>query len=224
MNFSLDDRHRSMRRFLMNVLGSPPWTLRTERQPVKDEERPAGVVEVLAAAVTRSRTTIPQGNVERAQTFPVTLYPGLMETAAESRMVAEAVAQLLDDAISVGLSNDDGTVLTYPERIPVFDFEDVPVKGATRAGPAEPYGWLWAEDWTTQAVQDPDDPLRWSVTCPLRVSWESMGRVRPDEPAAGGLTPVPPTVWAPPVGQPSPSVPPDPDGEPGWARRGVIVP
>jgi hypothetical protein len=225
VNFSLDDRHRSLRRFLMNALGSPPWRLRTERQPVPDEQRPAGVIEALATATTRARTTLPQGNVEKAQTFPITLYPEVGATGAEARLEAERVAQLLEDAITVGLVLDDGEPYTYPERIPIYDYAGVPVKGAERAGPDAPYGWLWAEDFPVQAVQDPEDPLRWTVTCPLRVSWEQAGRDGlPGEPATG-LHPLPP-VWPAPGGVPPGTLPTDTlDGDdPAWTRRGVIVP
>lgn len=188
MNYALDDRHRSLRRFVMNALGSPPWTVRTERQPVADEERPVAVVEVSTAVVTlRARTSIPQGNVERQQTFTITLYPVMEETAAESRLAAEAASQQLDQALVVGLSNDDETVLSYPEMLPVYDFAGVAVKGADRAGPMDPYGWMRADDYPVRTIQDPDDPLRWTVACDLRASWEQAGRERPPAPTVGSM-------------------------------------
>lgn len=190
MNYSLVDRHRSLRRFLMNALGAPPWTLRTERETVPDEGRPVGVVEVAAPVTTRrTRHAIPQGDVERVQTFAVMLYPELLSTAAESREEAERVAQLLDDAIEVGLVDDAGELLTGPSRIPVYDFAGVPVKGAQRAGPADGYGWLWVEDAPVRALQDPDDSLRWTVTCDLRVSWTQGGRVVAPAPLVGSMPP-----------------------------------
>lgn len=191
-NFSLDDRHRSIRRFVMNAVGSPPWTVRTEVQPVADEERPVAVVEPIGvAATTRSRTSIPQGEVERAQSFAVTLYPVLAETAAESRLEAAGVADLLDQAITVGLVTDvvpgvdpepdtGGELLSPPQMIPVYDFAGVAVKGAARAGPAEYYGWLRVEDYGVQPLQDPEDPLRFTVVCTVRCSWEQAGRSRRD--------------------------------------------
>lgn len=187
-SYSLDDRHRSLRRFLMNALGSPPWTIRTERQPVADDDRPVAVVEPATPVVTlRSRTSIPQGPIERQQTFGVVLYPALGTTAADSRLLAAAAAEALDRAIMVGLVEDDGSLLTAPEMLPVYDFDGVAVKGSTRAGAAEPYGWLMAEDYPVRPLQDPEDPLRWTVTCDLRVSWEQPGRERPAAtPVTGG--------------------------------------
>lgn len=228
MNFTLDDRHRSIRRFLMNALGAPPWRLRTERQPVADEERPVGVVEAGSpVTTTRSRTSIPQGNVERAQTFSIMLYPPLKTTARESRLEAETWAQLLDQAILVGLLNDDGSTLSAPEMLPVYDFAGVPAAGADRAGAAVAYGWLRADDYPVQPRQDPEDPLRFTVTCDLRVSWEQAGRERrQDEPAVGVVVPVAPgTVppggvdplapWPPPIAPVTPAVPPTDAPDPG---------
>jgi hypothetical protein len=206
VNFALDDRHRSLRRFLMNALGSPPWTIRTERQPVADEKRPIAVVEVSAPAVTtRSRTSIPQGDVEKQQTFTLTLYPALGATGAEARLAAAEAAQLLEDAISVGLVNDDGTLLSAPEMLPVYDFAGVPVKGAGRAGPAVPYGWLRVEDLPVRPIQDPEDELRWTVVCDLRVSWEQAGRDRAPGAPVGSM-PGGGTDWGAPVSPPPPTL------------------
>lgn len=187
--FALDDRHRSLRRFAMNALGSPPWTVRTERQPVTDEDRPVAIVEPSTAVVTlRSRTSVPQGPIERQQTFAVVLYPAMGDTAADSRLIASTAAELLDRAIAVGLVQDDGALLTAPEMLPLYDFDGVPVKGALRAGSAEPYGWLRVEDYPVRPIQDPEDPLRWSVVCDLRVSWEQPGRERPSAPRVTGTS------------------------------------
>jgi hypothetical protein len=176
VNFSLDDRHRSLRRFVMNALGSPPWVVRTERQPVQDDERPVAVVEVTSpVATTQARATLPQGDVRRTQTFTLTLYPVIEATAAESRQLAAQTAELLLQALGAGMSDDAGGVLSYPERIPVYDFQAVPVKGALRAGPADPYGHLTVEDYPVRPIQDPDDPLRWTVACDLRVSFWQAG-------------------------------------------------
>lgn len=190
MNFTLDDRHRSLRRFLMNALGSPPWRVRTERQPVADEQRPVAVVEVTTAATTlRARRSIPQGNIERGQTFAIVLYPALGASAAESRLEAATVADRLQDSIAVGLVDelDNDALLSAPEMLPVYDFAGVPVKGALRAGPPAPYGWLRVEDYPVRPVQDPEDPLRWTVVCDLRVSWEQAGRDVAPAPAAGSM-------------------------------------
>lgn len=194
MNFSLDDRHRSIRRFLMVVLGSPPWTIRTERERVEDDQRPAAVIEVASAVLPGrpARVSIPQGNVEKQQTFSIACFPVLAATAAESRLEAERVADLLTQAVTLGLVDPPAPPLpqpwpwdTAPERLPVFDYAAVPVKGAARGGPQAPYGWMWAEDYPVRPVQDPDDPLRWTVALDLRVSWEQAGRAgHPGVPAS----------------------------------------
>lgn len=196
MNFSLDDRHRSLRRFVMNALGSPPWTVRTERQPVADEERPVAVVEVVSpVGTTFARTAIPQGDIRRTQAFTLTLYPALGPSAAEARQQAAEVAELLTNAIGIGLDDDAGELLSAPEALPVYDFAGVPVKGATRAGPVEPYGWLTVDDFPVRPLQDPEDPLRWTVACDLRTSWWQSGRLRPPAPVAGSMPHT--SIWPP---------------------------
>lgn len=184
--FSLDDRHRSIRRFVMNALDSPPWRVRTERQPVADEDRPVAVIEVAAPLVRLSaRTSIPQGDVQRQQTFGVVLYPVIEDSAAEARHTAALAAERLANAIEFGLVDDEGELLTAPEMMPVYSFVAVPVKGVQRQGPSEPYGWMRVEDFPVRTIQDPEDPLRWTVTCDLRVSWWQGGRERPAAPLVG---------------------------------------
>lgn len=205
--FSMDDRHRSLRRFVMNSLGAPPWRVRTERQPVPDDDRPVAVVEATSAVTTTfARTSIPQGDVQRAQSFTITMYPVLEASAAESRLAAETVAEALSAAITFGLIDDEDPPgnLTAPDHLPVYDFAGVDVKGTLRAGPDEHYGWMSIEDAAVRTIQDPEDPLRWTVVCELRLTWWQGGRLGQGGPLAGSLEPHP--QWpqqshAPPIGE-----------------------
>jgi hypothetical protein len=45
--------------------------------------------------------------------------------------------QLLDDALTRGVVDDDGTPLAPPLTIPVFNWTGVPLSGAGREGPAD---------------------------------------------------------------------------------------
>lgn len=191
--FSLGDQQRSIRRFLANALGSPPWTVRVGRARVADDDRPVAVVELAAPAVTlQARSTIPQGDVQRQQTFALALYPpldgveGPLSEPAASQQAA-SVAELLSDAITIGLVFDDGALLSPPLQVPVYDFADVRLTGPTRAGPDEPYGWLQVDDYPVRPIVDPDDPRRWTVMCDLRVSWWQGGRIGTPAPAAGSM-------------------------------------
>lgn len=192
--FSLDDQQRSIRRFVMNAFGSPPWRVRVGRARVADEDRPVAVIESVAPAVTlQARTTIPQGDVQRQQTIAVSLYPTMVDDAGEplseqaAGQAAASAAERLSNALLFGLVFDDGTVLSAPLRIPVYDFSGVPLTGPTRAGPDEPYGWLDVEDAPVRALVDPDDVRRWTVTGTLRVSWWQSGRIRPPAPTASTM-------------------------------------
>lgn len=197
MNFSLDDRVRSVRRWLSASMDGEAWSLHVLRVAVKDERRPAGVVEASTPAVTvQARTTVPQGDVMRRQTFSIALYPEFMEdgdvmSPADAAVRANAVAERLAASLLHGLMQDveegeppETVSVSYspPERLPVWDYADVPTVGAGRAGPAEPYGWLTVEDYPVRTIQDPEDQRRWTVVCDLRVSWWQGGRVAPDAP------------------------------------------
>lgn len=191
MNFALDDIHRSLRRYVSQALGSPPWRVRVVRQNVTNDDRPVAVVEPASTAtVVAARATIPQGDVTKAQSYSVMAYPELGDTAAESGQIATQVAQLLLDAFQLGLVDEEGAFIGAPERLPVYDFAGVAVVGPIeeRIGPDEPYGYLWIDDIAVRPLQDAEDPLRFTVACDLRLSWQSAGRERPAAPMVGSLS------------------------------------
>jgi hypothetical protein len=194
MNFSPDDIHRSLRRFIWQALPDG-WKVRTERQPVADNERPVCVVEPSSPLTTGlARTSIPQGNVEKLQSFSAMAYPVLGQTAAASRVEAQAIATALDQAFTVGLVEGEGADavnLGGPFMLPVYDFDGVPVSGRDRAGPADPYGYARVEDLAVRPLQDPVDYLRYTATCDLRLRWEQGGRLVAPAPLAGSIVPTP---------------------------------
>lgn len=187
VNFAVDDVHRSLRRYVSQML-MPPWVIRTERQPMTPDQRNVAVVEPASPVTTgRHRTSIPQGNVEKMMAFSVMAYPELGGTSAESRVTAQGIADLLDAGFSFGLIDDEGINIGGPFRVPVYDFEGVPVNTKGRRGGAVAYGYAWVEDgMAVRPIQDPLDPLRFTVACDLRLSWERGGRLVAPAPAASG--------------------------------------
>lgn len=196
MNYEVDDLHRSLRRYISLVLVQP-WRVRTERQPVTPDERELCVVEPSSGVTTgRHRVSIPAGNVEKLMAFSAMAYPAMGATASESRVEAQRIATILDNAFTNGLVDEtDGvqTNIASPFRVPVYDFLGVPVTGKSRAGPSEPYGYAWLDDLSVRSIQDSLDHLRYTVTCDLRLSWEQGGRILPSAPLAkampGGFDP-----------------------------------
>jgi hypothetical protein len=189
-NYSVDDLHRSLRRFVWQALPED-WRVRTERQDVTPDERELCVVEAASGVTTtRARVSIPQGNVTKLMAFSAMAYPALGTTARESRLAAQAITDLLDAAFTYGLV-EDGANIGAPFRLPVYDFAGVPVSGKSRAGPDDPYGYAWVDSLSVRAIQDGDDHLRFTVACDLRLSWEAGGRVLPAQPAARSMDPVP---------------------------------
>lgn len=189
-NFAPDDIHRSLRRYAAQALDG--WTVRTQRSEVKDTERPLAVVEPASPITTTfARATVPQGDVSKVQAFSVMAYPALGDTPNESRLAASQVQQLLDAIITRGMVDDDGASIAPPLRIPIYDYDGVPVVGAGRAGPVAPYGWAWVEDHSANIVQDPLDHLRFTVPLDVRLSWAEAGRRVPDAPIVARVIPEP---------------------------------
>lgn len=187
-----DDIKRSIRRYLTMTLESPPWKLRVERREVKDEERPVGVVVAGPKGTTRARAALIQGNVEEVMPITITLYPKLAEGTADSLRSARLEADLLKDQLS-DLLNTGLTVTTEesgrlrhwagPLRLPLWNYEGVPLTGKDKAGPEAPHDVLWVQDESisVDAIQDPEDPRRWTVVANFRVSIERPGRVAAPE-------------------------------------------
>jgi hypothetical protein len=185
MNFALDDRQRSVRRYVaMGMDGLEAYDLQLQRVQIRDDQRPAGLVEpaTTAVAVGRPSHAISGGPVPTAiheqQTFSIILYPRI--EGADVRDVSLRVrqhAQRLEDVFGVGLVNDDGSDFSPPERVPVWDYALATATGSGRSVvPAEPYGWLVVEERSVRPLQDPLDERRWSIVCSLRCSWWRAGR------------------------------------------------
>lgn len=190
-----EDVLRSLRRYVSLMLGSPPWTVRIQRTRVADDERPVAVVEQSAPLTTpRSRAGgIAQGDVQKAATYTVVCYPGpIAATAADARLQAGEVASLLDAGFTRGLVTDDVPPKNVgaPWRVPVYDFAGVPVSGANRAGPADPYMYAnVGAGFNVRPIQDALDELRFTVAATLPLTWWQGGRIRPTGPIAQRLLP-----------------------------------
>lgn len=171
---------------------------------VPDDKRPMGNVIPVPGATSQTlfaRATIPQGDVQRGQTFAITLYPTTTGDARECRNRATLLAEALDDAVVSGVSYADVDPaeeysVSPPLRLPLWDYAGVPVTGASRAGPADPVGWMEAEDISVQAIPDPEDDKRWTVVCTVRLTWWDGGRSRELPTAPPDVESIPPTFEA----------------------------
>lgn len=201
--WSVDDVHRSVRDWLTLALGSPPWSVWTERRDMDPTDRPVAVVEQASEArPTRYRTSVPQGNVEWVQTYTVACYPEAASTPQESALGARQVAETLRRCAAHGLvvpADPDAEPptaeqsLAPPMHIPLMDYEGVPVVGAGRAADGDPYDWLLIEDvGGLRPLQDASDQLLFTVPFDIRLSWEAPGREPPPAPIATGM----PGWWA----------------------------
>lgn len=188
-----DDVQRSLRWYTALALGSPPWDIRTERVEVRDDARPAAVVEPSSPIVPRlARATVPQGNILEDRSFAAVAYPVLGETVEESKLEAARVESALDAMVRFGLVNDDGTDISAPSYLPVWDFAGVALTDEFPTLADTPYDHaVIAIGANVQRQQDNVELRRFTVILNLRVEWERPGRVSGvDVPlAAGGVVP-----------------------------------
>lgn len=189
--WTLDDAKLSLRRYIASTIEplpvTPPapqkrWTIRLSREQVRDEERPAGMIE--SGDLIRSggsRVALQQGEVMESVPLTVTLWPEVQEPR-EARRRADRLAQHLYDLMRFGLEMEHsvtGRPVAGPERIPLWDYAETAVSGTAeeRTGPEDPHDLLWADSYSARAIQDPDDPRRYAVILEVTVSWERAGRV-----------------------------------------------
>lgn len=189
-----EDVLRSLRRYVAQTLGSPPWTVRIQRTRVLDDERPIAVVEEGGPLTTpRSRAgMVNQGDVQLMQSYAVMCYPAMASDAADSRYEAGRVRSLLQAGFSRGLVTDDDPPVNIgaPWSVPVYDFDGVPVSGEGRAGPADSYMYASVDQtFNVRPVQDPLDELRFTVVANLRMTWWAGGRIPPAAPLVESMTP-----------------------------------
>lgn len=177
---TIEDVHRSVREWIAQGLGSPPWKVRIEDDiPLTDKERPVAYVELIQPARTLdARASAPQGAVQRLAPFTVSAYPDIGDSPRLSRQEADKVADTLDKLVASGVKV--ASAAASPSHVPIFDWQHIPLEGtaAQRKLPAdaEPYTYaLVPLGWTVQTIKDPMDPKRFTVGLTLTLRWSAPG-------------------------------------------------
>lgn len=177
---SIEDVHRSVREWIAQGLGSPPWKVRLHDDiPLTDEERPVAYVELVQPATTLdARATAPQGAIQRLAPFTVSAYTVVEETPRLSRSEADRVADVLDKLVASGVKV--AKAFAQPYHVPIFDWQAIPLEGnaAERALPAEAEPYTWATvpiGASVQTVKDPMDAKRFMVGLNLSLRWWAPG-------------------------------------------------
>ena len=204
---------RSIQRYLSLMLEGPPWTIRWRREEVRDDQLPVAVISMGDLIVIRARETFdPQGEVEYLAPVTISAYPEVAANPKAAAAEAERVRGLLFRWVLHGLEvrgpAPDYRHWAGPFRIPLWDFEGVPLEGPDKVGPDHPHDVLWVlpESVTVQTVQDPDDTKRYGVFLNVRVTIEEPGRIYEWENVAEFFGTVPP------------------EGFPGWQGEPVSAP
>lgn len=177
---TITDVHRSVREWVAQGLGSPPWKVRLEDDiPLTDAQRPVAYIELVEPARTLQATaTLPQGSIERMAPFAVSAYPAIGTEPRLSRQEADVIADKLDKLVQYGQAV--ATAPAHPSHIPIFDWSDIPLTGeaAERKLPAEaePYTWaLVPLGQGVQVIKDPLDARRFTVGLNFNLRWWEPG-------------------------------------------------
>lgn len=175
---------RSLKRWAAAVLPAD-YTVTLEETPpaVPDEDRPlANVLPTSEVTTLFARRSIPQGDVQRQQSFALTVYPAVkaganLLTVKETGAEARRLTALLEDAVVIGTTEGEAG-FSYPMTVPLWDYTGVPETGPDRAGPLQPASAAEVADHTVRPLADPDDPRRRTVVLSLRLTWWAAGRDR----------------------------------------------
>lgn len=145
------------------------------------------------AAITPMTATGAGVRREVTRTFACHLYPVPLGDPEASLMEVERVEEILVVAFETGFTyvdrpdpDDENTwveVHTAPRRIPLYDYEGVPLDGpASVSYRRAESDWLRALACPINRLTDPEDDRYWLVTCEPRVTWARRGRVPKDGP------------------------------------------
>lgn len=191
MAYDVDDVARSLRRYLALALDGPPWRIRTERRMVRDDDRPVAVLDLGPQLVQFAREARHQGNWVWVAPVTITCYPEVNQDEEEGAWEARTLRARLLRLVTIGVPvlDNTGAPLSGPFRVPLYDYADTPLTGADRAGPTYPEDVIWVvrESLTSEAIQDPDDPKRWTVVLEFRASVEAPGAEPTPEALVAGV-------------------------------------
>jgi hypothetical protein len=181
-----EDAIRSTRRYIASALGSPPWRVRMDMDG--RFKRPTALVQLPNPA---GWTPGGVDTVRGTAAITVQLFPEIGTTSSESKILAERAADLLSDALLLGVPDaHDPTVVGHRELIPLWDYTDTegnplpldegPQSIATKRTPRD--FLIVAPGWTFQTIAEAPDDQLYTTIGELRVQWFRNARLISDGP------------------------------------------
>jgi hypothetical protein len=174
----VEDTWRSIKRMLSFVFADP-WTIRLEPAQYAEEERPLIILETVGELTrTGVQPTIPSRQHVLAQTFLATAYPHVPDDPREAREAADMVLGAFEGLVNIGWIEDDVS-LGGPLRLPLWDYEGVPLDGPDRGNPYPADQWYamaWVDSASGVTLPDPEDDRRYTVPYTMRLSWDVTSR------------------------------------------------
>lgn len=175
------DARRSLQRYVAEVLG-PGWTVALEAD--------RGEFAYPFARVQAVGDLIPIGPAlyaDVSQPMSIQCYPEPALTATESQAAAAAVLDRLERSVSAGFGKG------RPRRIPLYDFDGVPLHETSYA--RDPRDFLQVVDFSARTLPDPEEARNVAVVADVRVRWRRPGGVpfgdtQPVEEVRTGFAPI----------------------------------
>lgn len=182
--------HRSLKRWVADAMGGSPWQVKMSRKEVAEAKRPSALVEPTTPTNTIGRASTPSGAIEVVCGWAVMLYPdtGGDGTAAEALDIANKAKGALTAAIVIGMVDEDGNNVCNPLHIPLYDYTNVPISGAQRAGPPSPILQMSITDHAVRMIPDADDDRRNVVAADLTLRLRVGGRIEAEGLTAASMT------------------------------------
>lgn len=162
---------RSLNRYASEILGEE-WEVRfAEAQ--ETFERPFALVGPAGPALASGRATI------RDMLLPATIncYPLPGEDPEDAMLKALEVDELLFRGLEQGVGYGG------PRRVPLWDFEGVPLDRSALTTGKRKDGDFWHGDYirlndvSINRVRDPNDPRLYAVVADIRCGWRRRGRL-----------------------------------------------
>jgi hypothetical protein len=168
----LDDARRSLGRYMW--LAFPDYDVFIHR----DEQvfdRPGIVIRTVGDML------FPPGGgwamIDVTQPFAVYLYPQPQDSIKQSEAHATLEKQKLAKAFSHGLQYPDNTTIGGHRRVPLWDYEGVPIDAALPPERVDDVEYMRTLDMSITQLQEGDDDRLWTLVANVRLTWRQHGLV-----------------------------------------------
>jgi hypothetical protein len=157
------DAIRSLARYMSRAFG-PDWEV-----GFFSEEGTFGRPGVMVKATGPQLSSGSRHTIDVIQPFAVYAYPAEAEGVEDTFDNAMVAEEIIWHAFNVGVGEG------RPGRVPLFDYEGVPIDEPTSLRRYPDY--MRVLDLSIDRAQAPEDEKKWTVTAELRLGWRRAGEL-----------------------------------------------